>query len=100
MNRLRGRTGDVPSRRRSRRRAGPILLALSIAGSAELLGAATSRAGDTVGVREPLLLETPHPYGSVRPLAGRTLWRGEISRPGSSYLAVHFSRFELDLGDA
>ncbi|UCF68209.1 MAG: trypsin-like peptidase domain-containing protein [Acidobacteriota bacterium] len=43
-------------------------------------------------------IETPHPYPPGSP-PGTVVWSERLHWPGASYIAVHFSRFELAPGD-
>ena len=50
-----------------------------------------------VGESVAVYFETPHPTAPVK--AGQLAWREVIGWPGASYIAVHFSKFDLAPGE-
>lgn len=53
----------------------------------------------TVGEFVEEVYETPHPYPSSGADSPELTWSEEILHPGATYVAVHFSRFQLAEGD-
>ena len=74
--------------------ASPVLIGVMLAVSAAPSQAQRLRVGEEVDAS----LETPHPYPDSS-LAGAPVWTQTIYHPGASYIAPHFSRFELGPGD-
>ncbi len=52
-----------------------------------------------VGRHEPIRIESALNYRGLTRGATQLVWSEVLSRPGASYLAVHFTRFELAPGD-
>jgi trypsin-like peptidase len=70
----------------------PILLVLA-------LGVAPAWSQIEIGRHETVRIESALNYHGVTRGATQLVWSEVITRPGASYLAIHFSRFELASGD-
>ena len=66
-----------------------------------LLLAPAARATEPLVVGEHVAerFETPHPYASSGGTSPALTWSDRIDFPGATYIAPHFSRFELAPGD-
>lgn len=74
------------------------VFAACLAGLALTVAPASAKV--TIGEYQPMDHHTAHPYPALgSPELPSLTWSQEIHHPGATYIAVHFSRFELAPGD-